>query len=340
VDCPDASVITGLHTLKKPEDLSVPDHPRVAIVALNWNGYKDTLACLRSLEELEYQPAHTIVVDNGSQDGSVEKIREAFPGVEIIAHPVNTGYAEGNNIGMRAVMDRSDYILLLNNDTLVAPDLLTVLVDAAESDPRIAVVGPVICFAEQPDTIWCAGLKMGRGSMYGFAVNRTTSTLMHTGDTVDKLPEKLYEVDAVVGCAMLLRVRVLKEIGLLDEKLFMIHEDFDWSLRAWEHGYRCLVIPRVGVWHRVSVSIKRQDQKRRGNPTALYYWYRNWLLVVKKHFGFRNMLVVVGLYAFRLFPALVLRDMLRRIWAPSIWFSMALALWDALIGSTRRRYVR
>jgi GT2 family glycosyltransferase len=314
--------------------------PRVAIIILNWNGLDDTIACLQSVSNVRYNALEIIVVDNGSSDGSVETIHKIFPEVQIVANASNLGFAEGNNVGIRQALDRTDYILLLNNDTTVHPDILHHLIPVVEEDPSIAVAGPVICYETEPDTIWCAGLQMGRGRMYGLSLSHTTSVLMYCGQPTHTVPEKIYTVDAIVGCAMLMRTSVLQEIGFLASELFMIHEDFDWSLRAQEAGYRCVVIPIANVWHKVSVSINRQDQQRSGNPSAEYYWYRNWLLVMRKHYGRRAMLMVALLYAFKLFPALFFQDITKRRFIPSVWKAHWLALIDALVGRHKKRFVR
>ncbi|MDP6052764.1 MAG: glycosyltransferase family 2 protein [Candidatus Latescibacteria bacterium] len=315
-------------------------NPSVAIIILNWNGLNDTLACLQTVSNLRYNALEIIVVDNGSSDGSVETIHKTFPGVQVIENTSNLGFAEGNNVGIRRALTDTDYILLLNNDTTVHPDLLHHLIPVVEKDPSIAVAGPVICYDEEPDTIWCAGLQMGQGRMFGMSVAHTTSVLMYCGQPAHMAPKEIYSVDAIVGCAMLMRTSVLHEIGLLASELFMIHEDFDWSLRTQKAGYRCVVVPIVHVWHKVSVSIKRQDQQRSGNPSAEYYWYRNWLLVMGKHYGLRTMLVIAALYAFKLFPSLFLQDIAQRRFLPSVWMAHCLALLDALAGRHKKRFVR
>lgn len=279
------------------------------------------------------------MVDNGSTDGAPDVIRKTFPETVLIENTHNAGFAAGNNAGIRKALD-SEYILLLNNDTTVAPGLLDELVDVMESDPRIAVAGPVICYADAPETVWCAGLQIGAGSAFGRPVSYTTSILMYTGRPVAEVPAEPYEVDAVVGCAMLLRTRVLREIGLLDESLFMIHEDFEWSLRAHAAGYRCVMVPVVGVWHRVSASIRQQERGRRGNPVSVYYWYRNWLVVVRRYFGWKAMMAVALMYMFRLFPSVMMCALMRSELSVSAMTAHGLAVYDAVWGRMRRRFVR
>jgi len=276
-------------------------------------------------------------VDNGSLDDSVKSIRCAYPNVKVIETGENLGFAEGNNVGIREALD-SDYILMLNNDTTVAPNLLEDLVSAGESDLQTAVVGPVICYADQSETVWCAGLQIGHGSSFGIPLNYTSSILMYSGRPVGEVPDQPFEVDAVVGCAMFIRTRVLREIGLLDASLFMIHEDFDWSLRARASGYRCMTLPVAGVWHRVSSSMKLQEQ--RGNPFSVYYWYRNWLIVVRKHFGRKAMLSVIFLYTLRLFPILILGSVLRFEFSLALLSAYFFALTDAVGGRLKLRFLR
>jgi len=132
--------------------------PSVTIIVLNWNGGQDTLACLESLAQLDYPEFGVLVVDNGSTDGSLQAVQERFPEIPIIETGENLGYAGGSNVGLRWALDHgADYALLLNNDTVVAPDFLRLLVEAVGADPRIGIAGPTICYYDRPEVIWSAG---------------------------------------------------------------------------------------------------------------------------------------------------------------------------------------
>src|SRR5262245_37473647 len=132
--------------------------PHVAIILLNWNQPEYTLACLRSLGQLEYPNVTVTVVDNGSTDGSPALIRARYPDVTLIENGRNLGFAAGNNVGIDLAMrDGADYVMLLNNDTEVAPDMVDDLIAVAESDSSIGIVGPKILYYDLPDTIWSAG---------------------------------------------------------------------------------------------------------------------------------------------------------------------------------------
>ena len=129
--------------------------PSVLIIVLCYNGVELTLACLESLQRLDYERADVLVVDNASSDGTPTIVRSRFPGVEMVEAGTNLGYAAGNNVGLSLMLDRGyDYGLLLNNDAEVAPDFLSGLVTACEQDSTIGVAGPKIYYRDHPQTIW------------------------------------------------------------------------------------------------------------------------------------------------------------------------------------------
>src|SRR5262249_29207310 len=131
---------------------------------LNTNHREDTLQCLASLSQSTYRNHKILVLDNASKDGSVEAVRTLFPAVEIIQLPENHGYAGNNNVGIQAALAQSaDWILVLNEDTTLAPDCLAQLVEAGESSPQIGIVGPLVYHYDEPDVIQSAGGRLGRG---------------------------------------------------------------------------------------------------------------------------------------------------------------------------------
>jgi GT2 family glycosyltransferase len=243
--------------------------PRVAIIVLNWNGLVDTLECLESLTHLDYPAYEVVIVDNGSTDGSVSAIRARYSKAAIIETGENLGYTGGNNAGLRYALERHvDYFLLLNNDTEVAPDFLRRLVEAAEADPRIGVVGPTIYYHDRPDVIWSAGgaIDWGRGSTRMAGLDEREEGQFGTEPR---------SVDFATGCAMLVRRAVVEHVGTLDERFFAYYEETEWCVRIARAGYKIVHVPMAKVWHKISPSA-REDL-----PFVHYYMTRNRLLFLK-----------------------------------------------------------
>ena len=257
-------------TLHKPVDeRNSVRAPPVIIVVLNWNGLADTLACLESLSQLDYPCYRVVVVDNGSTDRSVSAIREQFPAVTIIETGENLGFAGGNNVGLRhALRQGADYALLLNNDTEVAPDFLSLLVKAAETDPQVGMAGPTIYYYDRPEVIWSAGgeIDWRRGC------TRMVGLDERDDGQFGRAPR---EVDFVTGCAVLVRATVLRQAGLLDERFFMYYEEVEWCVRTRRAGFRIVRVPQAHVWHKIAPGAQADS------PRVHYYMTRNRLLFLK-----------------------------------------------------------
>jgi GT2 family glycosyltransferase len=224
-----------------------PADPHVFIVLVNWNGRAVTLECLDSLTRVDYDPLTVVVVDNGSSDGSAEAIRAAHPEVRLLPLAENRRFAGGNNEGIRyALNEGAEFLLLLNNDTTVAPDFLRFLVDRMNSTDRCGLVSPKIYYADPPDRIWYAG---GRISYW-------TGTMRHTGiREIDRGQHDIpRDIDYATGCCVLTTAGVIREVGGLDESYFIYTEDADWSVRIKQAGYRLVFEPRARVWHKLSVT--------------------------------------------------------------------------------------
>lgn len=249
--------------------------PFICIVILNWNGGEDTLACLESLRFLDYPRRRVIVVDNASTDGSADAVAEGFPEVELIRNPVNLGFDEGNNVGMRAALrGGADAVMLLNNDTVVHPEMLRRLADAATSLPRAGVLGPKIYYFEQPDVFWWAGCR-ATYSTTGWLFNYTQEG---KGQKDRGQFDEIRRIDAVVGCAMYIKGEVLRTIGLLDSRFFIYHEEYDFCRRVQKAGWYNYFVPGARLWHKVSMSMGGQY-----SPSLYFLWTRNWLLLSRKH---------------------------------------------------------
>jgi GT2 family glycosyltransferase len=240
----------------------------IAVVVVNWNRRDDVLRCLASLAASRGARADVIVVDNASTDGSADALEAAFPDARVIRNQRNDGFAEGNNIALRVVLERDyRYVMLLNNDTVVAPDALSRLRDALENNAALGAVSPAMCYLSAPDTVWSAGGQ----------INWRTGAVTSAWQDVPRatLPAHPYLVDHVSGCCMLLRAEVIARAGLLDPRFFMYFEETEWCARIARCGYGIAVEPRAFIWHAI------EPQRQAGSPAIAYYMTRNHLLFLR-----------------------------------------------------------
>jgi GT2 family glycosyltransferase len=246
---------------------------RVAVVVVNWNGRDDTLACLASLQAVEYAPLDILVVDNGSTDGSVAAVRAEFAGVSLIETGRNLGFAGGNNVGIEAALAAgAEFVLLLNNDTVVSPALVGELVSVARAAGDVAAVSPKIYYQAEPRRVWYAGSR--------WVAARATFEHVGQGTVDDGEPGSAapVETEYACGCAMLLPAAALHRVGLLDLDMFLLYEETDWCFRARRAGLRCLVAPRAHMWHKVSASFGGRQ-----SPLYAYFDVRNRLLWAERY---------------------------------------------------------
>jgi glycosyltransferase involved in cell wall biosynthesis len=205
-----------------------------------------------------------MVVDNGSRDGSVEAVRAAFPRVVVVALPENEGYAGGNNAGMREAMARgAGAVLLLNNDTQVAPDFLVPLLDTMNANPAVAAVSSGVLRVDNPTLLDVAYLDVYFG--HGLVHRRGVNALPGDGFDVPKA------VCAGVGCSLLVRTAALERVGLFDESYFAYHEEVDWCWRVRKHGLLVYYQPYSRVWHHGSkstVALAKARTPRDSRPRA------------------------------------------------------------------------
>ncbi|MBI1803943.1 MAG: glycosyltransferase family 2 protein [Ignavibacteriae bacterium] len=201
---------------------------------------------LDSLLKMTYSNFRIVVVDNGSTDGSQAMLHSEYPIVELVENGRNLGVMEGYNIGLRYGLTHSAaWVMLLNNDIVVDPDLLSTMMDVGLSNERIGIVGPKIYYHNDPDTFWYAG---GR-------INYFTGIIAHRGlrQRDRGQYDRVEDTDYVNGCAMLIRREVIEQIGMLDLVFSpMYSEDADYSIRAHRAGYRLVYVPQAKLWHKVS----------------------------------------------------------------------------------------
>lgn len=236
---------------------------RICVILLNWNGKKDTLECLDSLSKVDYRAFQTIVVDNGSTDDSVATIRAAYPNIPILETGANLGFAGGNNVGIEFALSKSyDWILLLNNDTIVAPNFLNAFIDASKEKPTGKIFGAKLYLYDKPETIDHVG------GMWDASRAHFISLLV--GD-------EMARVDYVCGAALFSHRSVFEEISLLEPRFFLFWEESDWCRRATRHGYEIWTAPKAKIWHKVSSSFTG------GKPQMCYFWWRNRLFWIERN---------------------------------------------------------
>ncbi len=248
--------------------------PLVYTIVLNWNRPELTLRCLASLDAVEYANHEVVVVDNGSTDDSVLRIRERYPPLRIIETGANLGYAGGNNVGIRAAHEAgADYVLMLNNDAVLTPGCIGTLVAAAEADTAAGALSPKI-------------MRFDGGIAYeGASFDRRLAYVSrHRGPTSTDAP---VDVGFAPGTSLLIRMTAIQQTGLLDESFFLYWEDVEYSHRLTQHGWRLLYVPTALVHHEVGGS---SDEPGAHTSAMDYYNTRNFFWFVRRNHRLRDRL--------------------------------------------------
>ncbi|SEH45441.1 hypothetical protein SAMN05192561_10226 [Halopenitus malekzadehii] len=237
-------------------------------IILNWNNYEDTSSCIESLLEIDYENISPILVDNGSSDGSGERLDEEFEDIETIFLDSNRGFAGGINAGIREALQRgADYIWVLNNDILF-PDknILHKLVTILNQYEKIGIVTPKINHYPGTDKTWFLQGK----------INWRTGITDHITDTSSKEQFTILENDTVPYCCALFRAQVFRDIGLLPEKYFIYTEDRHYCTVLRNNGYKIATLPDTLIYHKVS-----EGSDSAHGPTPTYYMVRNSILFLR-----------------------------------------------------------
>ncbi|MCU0494954.1 MAG: glycosyltransferase family 2 protein [Chloroflexaceae bacterium] len=307
--------------------------PRLAIVILNYNRADLLADCLESIYSHPTRCTLDVwVVDNASTDGSAAIVRERFPLSHLIVSPRNGGFSYGNNLALRKILGNGelrieneeidnrqsaignppalslskgqssipDYVLLLNNDTIVPPGALDGLVDYLEMHPDVGCVGPRLLLPDGSLDLACRRSfptpEVAFYRMVGLSRLFPNSARFNRYNLGYLDPDVETEVDSVVGACMLLRTSIIQEVGLLDEQFFMYGEDLDWAYRIKQYGWRVVYYPAVHVWH-----YKRAASTRRAIP-SIRAFYDAMRIFHRKHFAATtpaplNWLIEVGITA-------------------------------------------
>ena len=245
--------------------------PKITIIILNWNGKDDTLTCLSSVTNINYPNYALLLVDNGSSDGSIDAICSQFPDVAIIATGKNLGYAGGNNVGIKAALERdTDYLLILNNDTQVDPNLLTRLYEATDRHPPDTVFGPRIFYTSQPDEIWFSSARWNS--------NKLAYDFIGQGQKESDLPEGDIESDYICGAGLFCSAALMRKVGLFEERFYLVYEESDRCQRARRLGSHCVTVADAKIWHAVASAFGSEE-----SPLRTYFSTRNKLLWAERN---------------------------------------------------------
>ena len=271
--------------------------PRVAAVVVNYNGRAITLQAVASLRRMTYSNFDLLVLDNASTDGSPEAIAEAHPDLRQIRVEVNRGSSSGYATGFRWAFENGyDYVLLLNNDIEVEPDMLSELVRAAESDARIGCVGPKCYFHGDRRRLWSAG---------GILRFRESITKERGYGEIDRGQYDRDEVvDYINGCAILIRRAAAEAAGLWDEIFYICVDDADFCTRIKRHGFRCVYAHRAVLYHMVAFTTGGYS------PGRNFQFGRSGAIYVRRYANARQWLTWLGFSA-AAFPVAWLRELRR-----------------------------
>jgi len=281
----------------------------VSIITVNYNGWEDTCELIASLKQFEEHPYEIIVVDNASKGDDVKLIRAAYPGITVVSSDKNLGFAGGNNLGYRHA--KGNYIFFLNNDMVIKAPILENMINRLKNK-SFAGVSPCIVFLYKPDMI----------QYYGYC-EMTSITLKHTTESFDSSRREDFmfphETEVLHGGAMMVRRDVIEKVGTMPEVYFLFYEEFDWSRRMREAGYKLFYEPASVVYHKESMSILKET------PLREYYLTRARMIYARRNcIGYKK--TISCLYQlFLALPKNTIRhfrtsryDLIRAIWQGAI----------------------
>jgi GT2 family glycosyltransferase len=293
--------------------------PSVFTVLLNWNGWRDTLECVRSHRKVSYPNLSIVIVDNGSSGDDVAILRrELGDACEVIENGRNDGYCEGNNVGIRYALSRGpDYVLVLNNDTVLDPDFLSHLVTAAEADPKVGVAVPSIYLYDDPETV-----------AYPRPIDRwPLMAHVHLGVFFQFLRPKELSGPAVVrlldGCCFLVKREVLETTGLFDPDYFFAGGSGDLGKLVMDGGFKMIAVPRAKIWAKVARSF---GDRRQGALAYAYWGPRSEILFVRKHLAWPHLVLWGALLPLRIAVWLIAYG--RRVRTFAVLPPLARGIWD------------
>ena len=252
----------------KMPNIQLDHFPLVSIVTVNYNHSETTMELIESLSNISYPNIEIIVVDNASPSDNPKRILEKYPRIILVESVLNYGFAGGNNLGIMKA--RGEYVLLLNNDTVVEPDFLESLVKKFQDHPDIGAISPKLRYFYDKDTFQYVGFT---------EINKWTIRNKTIGDGEKDIGQ--YDADCETaythGAAMMVPMKVIKQVGMMSYEFFLYYEEADWCLRIRKAGYKIYYVHNSVVFHKGSVST--------GNNSKLktHYLTRNRLVFMRRN---------------------------------------------------------
>ena len=245
--------------------------PDLSIIVVNWNLLDDTIECIDSLLKAGASLNQIIIVDNGSTDGSITGLRDYYQAqIFIITVKENIGYAAGANLGIQyALTQNYEWLLLLNNDTIVAADFIKNMYQATQNNNGYSILTPIIFYQSNPSIIWYQGERQ---------IGNTLLTIdKYKNRKIKQNLPKFFPIDFTNGCAMLVSRKVFEKIGFLDESFFMYGEEVDFCWRARLDGFKFACYTPAHIWHKISKSSQGSQ------PMSRYLRIRNQIYFYKRY---------------------------------------------------------
>lgn len=269
------------------------------IILVHYNSDAETTNCLRSLDTITLKTSEyaVVVVDNGSTAAYQKPELERDQQIHFLRSEANLGFTGGNNLGIHYAIEKfnSDYIILLNNDTLVAANAFEVLIQEAQANPRAGIVAPKIYFAKNREFHAASYDLKDHGNVLWYAggsIDWQHLVAFHRGvDEVDRRQfERQTASDFATGCCMLVKREIFEKVGLLDRRYFLYLEDVDFNLRAQQFGYQIRYTDKAKVWH-----INAGSSNGSGSLIHVYYQTRNRFLFFQRYGTFKTKVVLYKL---------------------------------------------
>jgi GT2 family glycosyltransferase len=244
------------------------------------------------LHELDYPNYVPVVIDNASEDGTVDAIREEYPQITVLENPTNLGYAGGNNRGLKYALEQgADYMLIVNSDTILPPNLIKELVRVASSSEDIGAVGAKNLKMDDSSTLWGAYIRV--------SYNRLLVKVIGQDRKDGPRYFVVRDVPGVIGCGMLVSRKAVEDVGYIDEFLFGYHEDMDWCQRARLKGYRLVYAGTAYILHKGSSSTDTTQQRF----LPMYYFLARNTVIFARRYGrsvqFFRVIILTVLYGIR-----------------------------------------